>query len=241
MVGLSAVACAFAAAAFISFGDAASSDGHFMVQVQYDDGNGGKSLCNGALVTKSHVATLASCASGDISKTTVFSGTALLWKTGKNGTAHAVKTFKKHPKFSLKNAATIQYYFDVAVFKLQKPVSTGAQVSTIELGAVGSLPAVGKNVRLAGFGTYDFSKDITNKLRLRVVQIQDKAACGKQFGVTIPSDEFCTVGDPDNGKSGTSVFANDKLYGLMSWGSKVFVDVTNPEINSFIKEQIKSL
>ncbi|KAE8751370.1 hypothetical protein FOCC_FOCC001942 [Frankliniella occidentalis] len=153
---------------------------------------------------------------------------------------HAAQTVMRHPKYVIVNgAANVNFNFDVSLVRLKEALVLGTQASTIALTSPGARAAVGANITVAGFGIYDWGEDDNGKPRLKQGQIMNSVVCGNQMLANITPEEFCVSNPPDNGNSGCPAFIGNVLYGIMSWGSTVFVDVAEPEINTFISMNIK--
>ncbi|XP_026291934.1 putative trypsin-6 [Frankliniella occidentalis] len=211
----------------------------FLVEIQKTDNSGAEiRSCTGALISPLDVITAGDCVDvANASNVNVLTG-ALLGQGSR--VVHAAQTVMRHPKYVIVNgAANVNFNFDVSLVRLKEALVLGTQASTIALTSPGARAAVGANITVAGFGIYDWGEDDNGKPRLKQGQIMNSVVCGNQMLANITPEEFCVSNPPDNGNSGCPAFIGNVLYGIMSWGSTVFVDVAEPEINTFISMNIK--
>lgn len=86
------------------------------------------------------------------SDVTVYSGNAVLWRHGVNGTLHGVAACRRHPKYAVRHVpGNVAFDYDVAVLRLAQPV--GDMAATVGLPAVSTAgPPAGTAYTLAGWG-----------------------------------------------------------------------------------------
>ncbi|XP_034238944.1 trypsin 5G1-like [Thrips palmi] len=229
-------------------------DARFMVQV-ITVGTTDVATCGGTLISTTHVLTAGHCVPSpkDVGKLRIFVGTSDYLAQGKNGRVVKAKAFRVHPKFTIIRTKDDEYgYFDVAVIRLQEAVLPSEKTSTIAITPAGAEPKDGANIEVAGWGIYR-RQEISRKLRRATFKVISRAQCKKDFGNAFNAQEFCITSGPKSafcsGDSGGPAFIGNVQYGVVSWGScgkekpsaSVLADLADPQINSFVRNMMRTL
>ncbi|WP_237151976.1 serine protease [Oryzibacter oryziterrae] len=230
----------------------------FQVHLEVDDTDGSAWFCGGTLIKSNYVLTAAHCITrednGVVPASTVFvlAGTQNLESGGKVFKGAAVY---RHPKY---NPKTMDY--DLAVIKLNKPVTGIKPIALIKPAQESTLAAVNDKSFVIGWGNMSTKDDNFPTLLQQVqVPILSRAKCNSatSYDGEITPRMFCAgtfAGGKDScqGDSGGPLIVADasgafKLQaGVVSWGygcarknlPGVYTRLALPEINNWVKAKI---
>lgn len=199
-------------------GTAASTTGHpWMVQLRINGATfPNEQFCGGTLLTNRFVLTAAHCVDGlPAASLQVVAG--LHDRRVLTGTqVRSVRAFAVHPSFARSTLVN-----DLALVELSSPVTAS---STVGFATTASLPVVGTNLNVFGWGNTSEGGATAPVLQTARVPLWSTAACMSAYSGLTLSTMFCagpTAGGIDACQSdsgGPIVDASNRLVGVVSWG-----------------------
>ncbi|GLV45228.1 epsilonTrypsin [Carabus blaptoides fortunei] len=183
---------------------------NYHVSVRVND----RHWCGGAVLNENTILTASHCIGTNEAKDfTVRVGSALHDK----GISHGVDRIIKHPSYNPMNQA-----YDLAILKLSWPISFYARVQPVKIQPEGEEVPAGTPAKVSGWGyIFEEADFLTDKLRAVDVYTVSNAECRKYFN-QLTVDMLCAYGtqkDACQGDSGGPLVANNRLIGIVSWGS----------------------
>lgn len=144
--------------------------------------NVGSRICSGFLVTPLHVVTAANCVyDKDISTISVYLGV-----TSRSDTTNRVTRSVTNVTIP-SNYSSSSSFYDIAVLRLNQNVTLGSTIGLCCYDDNTSLPTVGQNAVIAGWGQVSLISSPSDSLRQATVQIKDPTTCG----LSTNSSVFC--------------------------------------------------
>jgi len=191
--GCSATQPTFATPRIYQGYNAVSNSWPWVVALYIDNGN---IFCGGFLVTYQHVVTAAHCVySQSASGITVYAGVEQLSQRSSDQ-SRGVSAINVNTGYS-----TSEVVNDIAVLTLQSAFSQTSTVGLCCLSSDSSLPSVGENAAIVGWGETSGSTSLSDTLQQAVIQIQTFSSCPS--GVT-SSTQICAGYDGTNACNGDS-------------------------------------
>ncbi len=187
--------------------------------------------CGGSVIMRQYVLTAAHCVTDDMgdavraSQIRVYLGMHDRRYITARVQARTVTHNFVHASY---NAET--YDYDIAVLRLNAPLTINAYVKTILLAkpAETGLFAVGNDVTVSGWGTTTYGGDAPNTLRKTTIDVVSRATCNlaNSYAGAITNRMLCagrTGKDSCQGDSGGPLFLRHngvyKQVGVVSWGN----------------------
>ncbi|XP_062140459.1 trypsin alpha-3-like [Drosophila sulfurigaster albostrigata] len=199
----------------------------------------GNHRCGGSIYDRNTIVSAAHCVNtlADASNLTIYIGTNnIFFPTGQE---LAVRKFVIHD-----NYRTLNHDYDVALLFLDGDIEYNENAQPIELAT--ERPENDTPVLVTGWGTTTEGGYFASDLQKVEVNIVDNSVCGSAYSILQPS-MLCagvTGGGKDacQGDSGGPLIFENKLLGIVSWGSGcarpnypgVYASV--PELRSWIEE-----
>lgn len=175
-------------------------------------------ICGCSIVNPKTVITAAHCKSENEIDYTIQAGSTL-----QSGDEHAqvvaASRFLAHPKYNMERSAN-----DIAIITLQEALVLSPRVKPIRLPSSGEMLKSEKMVTVTGWGTTSSGGWTAEILQSVEVPIVERNACNVSYPKRITNDMICAGfkdggHDSCQGDSGGPLVADDKLYGVVSWGA----------------------
>lgn len=130
-----------------------------------------------------------------------------------------ISAFRKHKRFNPDNND-----FDVAVIKLDTPVSASSKIRYVKLSK--KAPTTGTTAIATGWGykcfvTCPTSPKILQKVKLNIIDTAKCSSSEYHYGAYIKESMFCAAAenkDACEGDSGGPLVIGNHLVGIISWG-----------------------
>ncbi|XP_030386412.1 trypsin delta/gamma-like protein CG30031 [Scaptodrosophila lebanonensis] len=206
----------------------------------------GSHSCGGAIYSNTIIVTAAHCLPNTVTPSVlrVRAGSSYHFYLG---TLSDVAAFKIHPQYS-----TSTKMYDIAILRLKTPLNlSGSTMKSIAL--ADATPANGASATCSGWGTTSYGGPYASKLLYINTHIVSRSECaGSRYGYAskIKDTMICaaeTNKDACQGDSGGPLVSNNKLVGLVSWGTGcaqtkypgVYTDVA--QLKSWVVDEAKKL
>lgn len=221
MIGAVLIVCTFAVASanpgakVVNGTDAAIQEFPFMVSLRWNNGHS----CGGTIINENWILTAAHCIGSDPEGCSVQYGESVLDRASTNVVKAAA--FYPHEGYDPSN----QYIHDIALVKLEEPMSINLHDFKVRLPISGSYFATGTPAVLAGWGlnaTGGVVMPILQKVDLQVFSAFD---CGQLHRSKVHYTNICG-GIPEGGKgqcsgdSGGPLLVDGVQVGIVSWSVK---------------------
>ncbi|XP_060653982.1 trypsin alpha-like [Drosophila nasuta] len=203
----------------------------------------GNHRCGGSIYNRNTIVSAAHCVNtlADASNLTIYIGTNnIFFPTGQE---LAVRKFVIHEKYRKLNND-----YDVALLFLDGEIEYNENAQPIELAT--ERPENATPVLVTGWGTTTEEGNLASDLQKVEVNIIENSACKSAYSIMLTSRMLCagvTGGGKDacQGDSGGPLIFENKLLGIVSWGTgcarpnKPGVYASVPDVRSWIEETAK--
>lgn len=166
-------------------------------------------LCGGTIISKYYIVTAAHCFGVSGRTSARLSPSRFAVRVGsifaKEGDQYFIEKITVHPDYIPR-----EYYNDIAVMRLKKPIDFGTNVQPICLPASAEFrkkKLKGRNVTVTGWGDLEFGGKRATVLQEVTIQVIDPPTCDRAYiqqrGTTIPrgiTTQFLCAGVPEGGK-----------------------------------------